>query len=420
LKIYKTAYYSVFAALTKAVSGLLLIKVVALQAGPHGIALIGQLQSFVSIVQTLSTGGTGTGVVKYTSEYQKEPSRQAQIWIAAISITISVTALIVLVLLYSANFFSEIILQDIRFGLVFKLFAAALIFFSLNQIVISILNGLGEIRAYALINIVQSLTMVMAVLGGLFFWGLVGAFAGIVTGQSFVFVVSLCLLARKSLFSRLKGRYNVNKDAFTVLLRYSIMAFVSILMYPVAQIVIRNYIGDQLSWDEVGFCEAIWRISGVYLFFITFPLSVYVIPKLSSTFGENPIKKELSTIFKLVVPVAIVGAAVIYFGRSVIIVNLFTEKFTPAIDLIGWQVVGDVFRVVSYVFIYFLLSKSKVKLYIFTEMAFTTLYVALSILLLSTLGLKGVVLAHFLNYVASTIFLAFAVYIKILKRENIV
>ena len=59
------------------------------------------------------------------------------------------------------------------------------------------------------------------------------------------------------------------------------MAITSALTVPVSHMIVRNYIGENLSWDDAGYWQGIWYISTMYLMVITTSLSVYYLPKLS-------------------------------------------------------------------------------------------------------------------------------------------
>ena len=50
-------------------------KVLAVFTGPAGIAMLGQLTNFITILIQVSTGATGTGIVKLTGQYQEDKAQ---------------------------------------------------------------------------------------------------------------------------------------------------------------------------------------------------------------------------------------------------------------------------------------------------------------------------------------------------------
>ena len=58
---------SVLTAISTVISAFVINKVVA---GPTGLALIGQLKDFVTMITNISNGAITQGIVKYTAEYE--------------------------------------------------------------------------------------------------------------------------------------------------------------------------------------------------------------------------------------------------------------------------------------------------------------------------------------------------------------
>ncbi|EMG7866745.1 O-antigen flippase, partial [Enterobacter hormaechei] len=61
----------------KMAAGFVLSKVVAIYAGPGGLALLGQLQGLNSILTGIANSPVGPGVVKYTAENCKEKNYES-------------------------------------------------------------------------------------------------------------------------------------------------------------------------------------------------------------------------------------------------------------------------------------------------------------------------------------------------------
>ena len=71
------------------------------------------------------------------------------------------------------------------------------------------------------------------------------------------------------------------------------MALVSIATVPISHLIIRNYIGENLSWDDAGYWQGMWYISTMYLLVVTTSLGVYFLPKLSEIQDKLELKKEI-------------------------------------------------------------------------------------------------------------------------------
>ncbi|MDM6886964.1 O-antigen flippase, partial [Enterobacter asburiae] len=91
------------------------------------------------------------------------------------------------------------------------------------------------------------------------------------------------------------------------------------------------------------------------------------------------IKKEINSVFVVILPVIIFAALCIYLLRDYIIKLLFTSEFMAARDLFAIQLIGDVIKVISWLYAYPMLAKKATKYFIGTEIFFGITWVLLSI-----------------------------------------
>jgi PST family polysaccharide transporter len=160
---------------------------------------------------------------------------------------------------------------------------------------------------------------------------------------------------------------------------------------------IRNFLGENFGLVSAGIWEALWRLSTAYLMVITSTLAVYYLPRLSELKSKEEIKKEVTSIFKIVLPAVIVLGGVVYFLRELIVTLLFSKEFLPIESLIGWQLVGDTLKVASWILGYVLIAKALWKQYVIAEIVFSFSFYFL-VLFFRELELMGAVIAHVVNY----------------------
>jgi len=70
LNILRTGLLTSVATVARLLSGFLVMKFVAVLAGPEGVAQLGQFMSLTALLVVFSGGGVGAGVVKYVAEYR--------------------------------------------------------------------------------------------------------------------------------------------------------------------------------------------------------------------------------------------------------------------------------------------------------------------------------------------------------------
>ena len=137
------------------ISGLIINKAIALFIGPGGLAVIGQFQNVSTLIQTVAQGGINAGVTKYTAEYRADEASTKQFWSTAIRLTVTFTAIVSLVLLVGSRQISLYVFNSAENYYVFVIFAFTLILFTVNQLLLSIVNGLKQIKTFITINIIQ-------------------------------------------------------------------------------------------------------------------------------------------------------------------------------------------------------------------------------------------------------------------------
>ncbi|MFA6988640.1 MAG: O-antigen flippase, partial [Candidatus Gastranaerophilaceae bacterium] len=179
----------------------------------------------------------------------------------------------------------------------------------------------------------------------------------------------------------------------------------SALTVPVAQILVRNYIVDNISLDAAGFWQGIWKISDVYLTIVTTSLSVYYLPKLSEIQSDKELKKEILFGYKILLPIVAIIAVFIYMTKMPIIHLLFTDKFIPMKDLFTFQLIGDFIKIASWLLGILMVAKAMTRWYIAVEIIFNITFVIFSVLFINKGGLIGVTQAFALNYFLCLLFM---------------
>ena len=191
LNLAKTASLTFISTVIKLIAGLVINKTVSVYIGPSGIALIGQFQNASQMALITAQGGINTGVTKYTAEYGGNSDKLPLLWSSAIKITVLCSSIVGIILVVGASYWSDYILKTQDYTYVFITFGFTIIFFSLNQLLLSILNGLKEIKTFIVINITQSVYSLFFTTLLIYFWHLDGALIALVTNQSIIFLTVL-------------------------------------------------------------------------------------------------------------------------------------------------------------------------------------------------------------------------------------
>lgn len=118
MTLIKTSVLTGISTVIKLISAFVINKVIAIYIGPSGLAVVGQLQNFTSIITTFSNGAISNGIVKYTAEYQTIEEKQ-KIFSSSVVISLICSLIISIFLFGFSGYLSELILKDSSYSSVF-------------------------------------------------------------------------------------------------------------------------------------------------------------------------------------------------------------------------------------------------------------------------------------------------------------
>lgn len=384
--------------LIRMIAGLVSTKVVASIIGPTGIALIGQLNNFVTIILSLANGGITTGVTTYVAEHANHKENSQAFISNAFRISLISSSVIAVAIIFSADYLSHLILHSSEYKFVFRIFGGTIFLYALHALVLAILNGYKEYRKYVRVNIYSSIvSLVFSVILAVTL-GLKGALISVVTYQSVVFLITLTMVYNSSWFSKDIFKSVVNLKIVRQLLHFSLMAFTSALIIPLSQLLVRSHIASTLSVDQAGIWEGINRISGMYVQVVVASLSVYYLPRLAGLKNNNDVRREVFAVYKLMLPFLAIASLVIYLLRDLIITIVFTGEFTAMRDLFLYQLMGDFLKMSGWVLGFIMIARAMTRTFIIMELLNYGLFILLSYFLIPQFGLVGSAMAYVVGH----------------------
>ncbi|OCB75370.1 O-antigen translocase [Flavobacterium crassostreae] len=398
MKLIKTTLYSGISTVIRIAFGFISSKVIALYTGPAGVALIGTFANLITIVQTFANGAIATGVVKYTAEYDGDKESLKTLFSTALKISIYCSAIMGCFVVLGASMLSALLFASHQYSNPIRILGFSLVFYALNTLAMAILNGQKQIKTYTLIHTIASMVGLLSTLLLVSYFRVEGALYALVFSQVVVFFIAVYLVSKSTWFSVDYFKQRMDPATIKKLAHYSIMAIVSALTLPVSQILLRNKIIATQGLQAAGLWQAMLRISDGYLMVLTTALATYYLPKLASLHTKKELQAEIIQGYKILIPTVALGCLVLYYLRFFIIQILYTPDFVAMSDLFFYQLLGDFFKMCSWILAYMMLAKAMTKWYIFTEISSTLLYLLLGHLGINYFGLKGITMAYACNY----------------------
>ncbi|WP_309139934.1 O-antigen translocase [Pseudomonas sp. IPO3778] len=398
LNILRTGVLTSVATLARLLSGFLVMKLVAVLAGPEGVAQLGQFMSLTALLVVFAGGGIGPGVVKYLAEFRDQDGYVKTLLSSAFCFSLVSSLVMCVGVVVLSERITVWLLGDLRYQSLIVILAFAQIFVALHNLIIAIVNGMMDVKRLAAIHVGGAVIGVLAPLVLGYFFQLYGVLLAFLLAQAALLIISFTFFRRSSYFSWGYFKLSWSKQEVKKLSRYSLMTLTSALLAPLLQIMVRNILADRFSWEQVGYWQAVSKVSEAYLLFITMAISVYYLPKLSAINDKKKLIEEIKTAYKYLIPVVSALALGIYCFRDLITWILFSDEFADALYLYAPQLIGDVIKVASFILSFIMLAKAMTKTFLFSEIFFGLTYVALVYWFTAQFGLIGSMYAFAINY----------------------
>ena len=396
------------------------IKVTAVYLGAPGLAIVGQLNNFIGLVQ----GGIGsaiqTGVLKLTAESEGESERQLRVWRTGFRMALLLGMFAAAVIMVAARPISEWLFDTDGYWPVIVLSGPCLVLSILSVIFTGILNGLKRIRELALVTIFTTLVGAALFIPLTYLFGVWGGLIGTTLSVTGTFIVGWVVLSRTRVLGVHSLRGHWDADIAREIVRYYPMLLAHAAVSPFALILVRNVLNDELGIHAAGYWQAAWRVSDMYTLVLTTALSFYLMPHLSSARSEGSFARELFGVTYKVILLTAAAAAGIYVLRDVLIAIVFTQEFIPVRDLFAWQLVGDVLKMASWPLRMALVVKLRTRWYISLEIAAPLLHAGFTSLLLPHFQGNAATLGYALAYLITDLLLlvAFRDYVALWRRTR--
>lgn len=378
-------------------ANLVILKLIAIFVGPAGLGVLGNLMSLTTMVSVFAGGGIGNGIAKYVAQYQGQPVRRIRFIGSAMTYGTAVSLVILMVTLLAAKPIATYVLAMPDQTWLVPLLGVAQFLCFIGTASIAVANGEHRTDLFAKISISAYLLVIPVSCFSVYLFGMTGAAIALLLTISCTAFPSFYYLVRSP--GRKVLRFQASRSDLINLGRFSLMLLASALFFPSAEIFIRNQIAGHLGYESAGIWQALNRLSGAYLGFFTVFLSTHYMPRLSTMISSREVMEEIRKYLAGIGLAFVFFALVLYLCRDVVIELLFSASFSEMRDLLPLQLLGDLFRLMSYVIGFLGVAKAALGLYVAAELLQTGLYTFFSWLALQGGGdLNKVVEAYVWTY----------------------
>jgi PST family polysaccharide transporter len=148
-----------------------------------------------------------------------------------------------------------------------------------------------------------------------------------------------------------------------------------------------------VSTDEAGLWQATLNINSYVVNIAIGSFSIYLLPKLSSITDRVKLKSELINIYKIIIPISLVGFWSIYLLREYIVLLLYSKEFLKVGHYLPLQMLGSFFWMCKVPLMNYMLAKEHTNVYIVNELVFAAMYILMAMLLIPKFQVQGIQMA---------------------------
>ncbi|WP_372358983.1 O-antigen translocase [Xanthomonas axonopodis] len=404
MNLVRSSAYTGVATLAKLLAALVVVKLVAVYAGPQGVGRLGQFLNLMSVLAVLAGGGISAGIVKHVAQYRDDAPTLARLLSAALLYAFCAACVIALLAMVFSGAIAERLLGDASYRPLICVLAIAQLGIALLNYILALINGFMDVRRLAFVQVTGAVLSVALVAWLSSQVQLYGALLALVLGQVLWLLAAVPALRRSPYFQPAMWRMRLDAEMTRRLAAFSLMTLTSTLVPQLATILVRDHLALQFGWGQVGYWQAVSRVSDAYLLFFTTAINVYYLPKLASLQGAAGLGSELRSAYRYVMPAVIVAALGVYVCRDWATRLLFDPQFAAAAPLYGPQLLGDVIKIAAFVLSYVMVAKAMTRLFVISECVFAASYLALVYVFTAQFGLIGAMYAFAANYVLYLLF----------------
>ena len=378
------------------------MKVVAVVLGPAGVGLIGLYMNLVSTAAAIASLGIGTTGVRHIVAAEADGgevgvgrARRILFW-GSMALALAGGGVFWL----SSDWIARVVLSDeTREGDVAWLsLGVALTVAAGSQA--ALLTGLRRIGDLARINVGAGVLGALVGIFGLWIWPAYGLVIMVLTAPTLSFVLGRLYITRLGRPAGLRPRLPEMTQEWRAMARLGAAFMLSGVVILLGQLAIRTLVQRELGADALGQFQAAWSISVTYLGFVLGAMATDYFPRLTAAMKDRTsavrlINEQTEVALLLCAPVVL---AMLAFSPWVIRL-LYSSEFGPAVEVLRWQLLGDILKVISWPLGFMQQARGAGKTFLATETAASVLLVLAVFVGLPLFGLPATGIAFLAVYV---------------------
>ncbi len=346
-------------------------KVLATILNPQGYGYYGLLQSFLAVTSLMAGMGLATGTVRLgaspaaAGDYACLAQLRAGAWLLVAALGLLSTT----VFCFCRSWLSEWALGSTEHTSAIVLMSIALWFTVAVNLQNGLLNAFHRVEALAAASVVSAIVTSLSSIVCVLLWRQQGVAAAIVTGAAGTWVTSRWFLTRHVPRFRAAVSLGQALHAARQLLAFGVPFTASSLVGSGVQLALPIVVLHLLNTEAVAYYKAAAAVSVSYLGFLVSAMGQDYYPRLSAVRDQPQrmvalIQEQYRLVILLSAPMILATLALV----PVLIPLIYSRRFVPAIEILEWQLIGDLFKFSSWTFSFAVLARCNPAFYFCIEL----------------------------------------------------
>jgi PST family polysaccharide transporter len=383
------------AQLVKAMSSLVVNKMIVVFLGSSALLFVGNLKSVFTILQQISGAGIYEGAVKYlTGEFK---DRQAFILQACLSLML-------------IGFFISTVLYVVLFDQILDLLqlgknesdlipwltggiVLGLLCFVFHTLMQSFFHGLKSYKIIVQSTLISAVLTLGISVALIYYVNKLGLVLSVFV-PSVILLLTYCFHFHKSWhFGQVLFSKPFRLFIFKPLLSFTVMSAVAAIVFPSVLIAIRSLLVAHTGIELASYWEGYSRLSLFMSSLAISSISLYYLPKLvEANTGQEMLRVVLWGV-KFLIALAFPAMLLIFWFGNDIISLIYTSSFLETIFLLKWELTGTFLKLLSFTVSFIMIAKKLTTVFVLSELISGFLFLGLSTLFIDLYGVVGASIA---------------------------
>jgi O-antigen/teichoic acid export membrane protein len=354
------------------------MKAVAILLGPAGVGLVGLLHNIIQMGASVAAMGLDSVGVRQVAEAHGNGrhddvliARRALLWGAIILAALGATSVFLLRELIARQVLAD---PEQSWNVGWLAVGVGLTVASGSQA--ALLNGMRRIRDLALLQIASALVSSALGVCALLLWGAAGLIWYVLTAPLASFVLGRYFVAGSAAVQAPPTPWRQIVAQWRIMVPLGMAFMVCGLVTTGGYLVVRSLVQRQLGAEDLGYFQAAWAIGMTYLGFVLGAMGTDYYPRLTASIGDPAAACRLVNEQTEVALLLTAPALIALLSLSPWVVSLlYTNQFDPAVEILHWQLLGDLLKVMSWPSGFVILAAGAGRAFIFTESIGLAVYV---------------------------------------------